>query len=100
MEEDEPSGYITWLSFQTITTQILSGKYPVKDDEETLFRAFQVLDTEKKGYLMPDDLRKFMTTMGEPFSNDEIEEMLAACKDQTENKVYYDDFVQLLNKPI
>ncbi|KAJ3358631.1 Dynein regulatory complex protein 8, partial [Kappamyces sp. JEL0680] len=98
MEEDEPSGYVTWSKFQLVASQIMNGKYPVKDDEEVLFRAFQVLDEEKKGYLLPEDIRKFLTTMGEPFTQEEIEEMLAACTDPTENKVYYEDYVQVLGK--
>lgn len=97
MEEDEPSGYITWKRFNTVASTILSGKYPVKDDEETLYRAFQVLDAEKKGFLLPEDLRKLMTTMGEEFTEAEIDEMLAACTDPTENKIYYEDYCRLIS---
>ena len=77
METDEPTGYIPWTNFSNVTTRIMNGKYPVMADEETLFRAFQALDTEKKGYLLPDELRQFMTTQGEVFTKEEADEMLA-----------------------
>ncbi|KAJ2999954.1 Dynein regulatory complex protein 8 [Globomyces sp. JEL0801] len=86
MEEDEPTGYITKEKFNAVCTSIMSSKYPEKDDEETLYRAFQALDIEKKGYLLPDDLKRYMTSQGEVFTTEEIEEMLAACTDPTENK--------------
>lgn len=80
MEQNEQtSGYITWEKFSKVTGQILNGKYPAPDDEETLFRAFQILDVDKKGYLFPEEVKKFLTTMGEPLTTEEINEMLAAC---------------------
>jgi Ca2+-binding EF-hand superfamily protein len=47
--------------------------------EDTLSRAFKRLDPEDKGYLMPDDLRNFLTNQGEIFSQEEIDEMIIAC---------------------
>jgi calmodulin len=98
METDEPTGYVPWDNFYKITSEIMKAKYPSKDDEESLFRAFQTLDTEKKGFLTPDELRQVMTTTGEPFTKEEIDEMLAACTDPTENKIYYEDYVMVLAK--
>jgi len=34
--------------------------------------------------------------MGEPFSKEEMEEMLTACIDPVEGKCYYEDFIHLL----
>ncbi len=98
MEQDEPTGYITWEKFSQVAGNVFSTKYPTPDDEETLFRAFQALDAERKGFLLPDDVRKYLTTMGEPLTNEEIEEMLAACTDPTENRIYYEDYCQVLAK--
>ena len=77
METEEPTGYILWDNFNKVTSQIITGIIPIKDDEESLFRAFQALDTEKKGFLLPEELRNYMTTQGEPFTKEEIDEMLA-----------------------
>lgn len=98
MEEDEPSGYIVYSRFKETTLKILSTAYPIQSDEETLFRAFKTLDTEKKGFLLPDELRKYMATMGESFTKDEVDEMLAACTDPVENKIFYEDYAQILAK--
>ena len=98
MEEDEPTGYIAYARFKETTIKILSSTYPVQSDEETIFRAFQSMDTEKKGFLLPEELRRYMTTMGEAFTNEEIDEMLAACTDPVENKIFYEDYAQILAK--
>jgi Ca2+-binding EF-hand superfamily protein len=98
METEEPTGYIPWDNFFRVAMEIKSGKYPGKDDEESLFRAFQTLDTERKGYLTPEELQRFMTVEGEPMTKEEMDEMLAACTDPTENKIYYEDYVMILAK--
>jgi Ca2+-binding EF-hand superfamily protein len=98
METEEPTGYIPWDNFCRVVTEIMSGKYPAKDDEESLFRAFQMLDADKKGFLTPDELKRFMTMDGEPFTKEEMDEMLAACTDPTDNRIYYEDYVAILAK--
>ncbi|KAJ3046513.1 Dynein regulatory complex protein 8 [Rhizophlyctis rosea] len=96
MEEDEPTGYVTHEKFFRVAFRILTSTSYVRDDEEKLFRAFQALDTENKGFLLPDDLRAAMTTEGEAFSTEEIDEMLMACTDPAEGKIYYEDYVTVL----
>lgn len=87
---------------------------------------FQVLDKEKKGYLEPGELTKYMTqegraeafsfsfvrlnntydlwTMavlfffnpGEVFTQDEMEEMLTAHTDQEKNVIFYKEIISKL----
>ncbi|KAJ3328160.1 MAPK protein hog1 [Blyttiomyces sp. JEL0837] len=95
MEEEEPTGYVQFDKFLKVVQQILATN-PSRHDEEQIFRAFQALDAEKKGYLLPEELQKFLMTEGEPFSQEEIDEMLNACTDPTENKIYYEDYVTVL----
>jgi Ca2+-binding EF-hand superfamily protein len=76
MEEEEPTGYVTWIKFSKVAFAILNGKYPKRADEESLYQAFRTLDAEKKGFLVPDDLKKYMVTQGEVFTAEEIDEML------------------------
>ncbi|RKO90810.1 hypothetical protein BDK51DRAFT_12014, partial [Blyttiomyces helicus] len=90
MEEEEPAGYVTLDRFSRVAIKLLTSNVIVRDDEERLFRAFLTLDTDKKGYLTPEELRAYMTTEGEPFSPEEIEEMLVACTDPNEGKIYYE----------
>lgn len=60
------------------------------------FLIVQVLDIECKGYLTRDDLAKYLVEEGEPFSTEEIEEMMAAAVDPQKGVVYYRDYVQQL----
>ena len=43
-----------------------------------------------------DDLAKYLVEEGEPFSTEEIEEMMAAAVDPQKGVVYYRDYVQQL----
>ncbi|KAI9347950.1 hypothetical protein DFJ73DRAFT_835922 [Zopfochytrium polystomum] len=92
MEEEEPTGYIQYERFLKVVLQLMTTNSVPKIDEEQLFRAFQALDVEKKGYLMPDELRRLMQSEGEPFSNEEMDEMLNACTDPVEGKVFYEEY--------
>ena len=56
----------------------------------------QVLDHECKGHLTRDDLAKCLVEEGEPFSTEEIEEMMAAAVDPQKGVVHYRDYVQQL----
>ncbi|KAI8929791.1 hypothetical protein BC831DRAFT_442078 [Entophlyctis helioformis] len=98
MEEDEPTGYVTFARFSKTVMALILSNLHTRDDDEKLFRAFQALDTEKRGFLLPDELRQVMTTQGEAFTHEEIEEMITACTDPAENKVYYEDYVAILGQ--
>ncbi|KAG7279135.1 hypothetical protein CRUP_022330, partial [Coryphaenoides rupestris] len=56
----------------------------------------EVLDQQKKGYLEPEELTKYMTQGDEPFTQEEMEEMLSSAVDPNSNVVYYKDFVNMM----
>ncbi|KAG2467726.1 DRC8 protein, partial [Polypterus senegalus] len=56
----------------------------------------EVLDQEKKGYLTPEQLTKFMSEEGEPFTQEEMEEMLSAAVDPDKNVILYKDYVTMM----
>uniref|UniRef100_A0A183BGW1 EF-hand domain-containing protein n=1 Tax=Echinostoma caproni TaxID=27848 RepID=A0A183BGW1_9TREM len=64
--------------------------------EEEILRALSVLDTEKKGYLTASVMETLMSTEGEPFTVDEVEEMLAAATDTTKGKIVCREYAILL----
>ncbi|KAJ3212006.1 Dynein regulatory complex protein 8 [Dinochytrium kinnereticum] len=78
MEEEEPTGYVRYERFLATTMDILADRQCQKVDEEYLYRAFLLksLDTDRKGYLNPDELRNYMVSDGEPFTQEEVDEML------------------------
>ncbi|KAI8921360.1 hypothetical protein PhCBS80983_g02420 [Powellomyces hirtus] len=95
MEGPDKTGYIAFEKLSKVALRLLTSN-TLRDDEEKLYRAFLALDVDSKGYLTPDELRQFMTSEGEPFSNDEMEEMLMACTDPTDGKIWFEDYVTIL----
>ncbi|KAI8822568.1 uncharacterized protein EV422DRAFT_403996 [Fimicolochytrium jonesii] len=95
MEDEEKTGYISFERLQKVAFRLLTNN-PMRDDEEKLYRAFLALDTDNKGYLTPDDLREYMMSEGEPFTKDEMDEMLMACTDPTDGKIWFEDYVTVL----
>ena len=64
--------------------------------EEMLLKAFEVLDQDRKSYLTPDELKKFMTEEGEHFTTEELEEFLTAAVDAEKDVVQYREFVTMM----
>ncbi|XP_037610163.1 dynein regulatory complex protein 8 [Sebastes umbrosus] len=78
-----------------MTRVMLEHKFP-PITEDLLLQAFEVLDKEKKGYLEPEELTKYMTQEGELFNQEEMEEMLTALADPDKNLIYYKDLISQL----
>ncbi|KFO25461.1 EF-hand calcium-binding domain-containing protein 2 [Fukomys damarensis] len=93
VEEEEPTGYIRYEKFLPVMTKVLlEGRYrPVPDD--VLLQAFETLDSAKRGFLTKEELIKYMTEEGEPFSREEMEEMLSAAIDPESNLIQYKDYI-------
>nr|XP_038946478.1 dynein regulatory complex protein 8 isoform X13 [Rattus norvegicus]XP_038946479.1 dynein regulatory complex protein 8 isoform X13 [Rattus norvegicus] len=93
-----------------MTTVLLEKRYrPIAED--VLLRAFEVLDPTKRGFLTKDELVKYMTEEGvlfpwrlplelelhgEPFSQEEMEEMLSAAIDPESNTINYRDYITMM----
>ncbi|XP_026234116.1 dynein regulatory complex protein 8 [Anabas testudineus] len=94
--EEDHTGYIHLDRFLPAMTKVLlENKFP-SIPEDLLLQAFEVLDKEKKGYLEPEELTKYMTQEGEPFTQEEMDEMLTALTDQEKNHIYYKDLISQL----
>lgn len=57
---------------------------------EKLLQAFHILDPEGKGYVTKDLMTKLMMEEGEPFTQEEIEEMMAVAVDGQTNTIPYE----------
>lgn len=64
--------------------------------EEQLRKAFEVLDEDNKGYLTTEELTKYVTESGEPFTQEEMEEMMSASVDPDQGVVFYKDYIPLM----
>ncbi|XP_075906059.1 dynein regulatory complex protein 8 isoform X2 [Nelusetta ayraudi] len=91
--EEDHAGFAHVDKFLPAMTKVLlENKFPPIADD-LLLQAFEVLDKNKKGYLGSEELTKYMTQEGEPFSQEEMIEMLTAVADQDNNHIYYKDFI-------
>ncbi|KAL3058583.1 dynein regulatory complex protein 8 [Trematomus bernacchii] len=94
--EEDQTGYIHLDSFLPVMSKVLlEHKFP-PIPEDLLLQAFEVLDKEKRGYLEPEELTKYMTQEGELFTQEEMDEMLTALADHEKNVVYYKDLINQL----
>uniref|UniRef100_A0A8D2DW58 EF-hand domain-containing protein n=1 Tax=Sciurus vulgaris TaxID=55149 RepID=A0A8D2DW58_SCIVU len=96
VEEEEPTGYIRYEKFLPVMTKVLQERRYRPIPEDVLLRAFEVLDFAKRGFLTKEELVKFMTEEGEPFSQEEMEEMLSAAIDPESNSINYKEYITMM----
>ncbi|XP_010971858.1 dynein regulatory complex protein 8 isoform X1 [Camelus dromedarius] len=96
VEEEEPTGYIRYEKFLPVMTEVLLERRYRPIPEDILLRAFEVLDPAKRGFLSKEELIKYMTEEGEPFSQEEMEEMLSAAIDPESNTIHYKDYIAMM----
>ncbi|KAF7253289.1 Dynein regulatory complex protein 8 [Varanus komodoensis] len=96
VEEEEPTGFIRLEKFLPMMTRVLMERRYRPIPEDVLLRAFEVLDQNKCGHLTKDELIKYMTEEGEPFTQEEMEEMLSAAVDPETNTVRYKDYISMM----
>ncbi|XP_070688438.1 dynein regulatory complex protein 8 [Pempheris klunzingeri] len=94
--EEDHAGYIHLDKFLPAMTKVLLEHKFSPIPEDLLLQAFEVLDKEKKGYLEPEELTKYMTQEGELFTQEEMDEMLTALADHEKNLIYYKDLISQL----
>jgi len=96
IEEEEQTGYIRFEKFLPMMTHVLMERRYKPSPEDMLLKAFHVLDTENKQHLLQDELTKYMTEEGEPFTQEEMEEMLSAAVDPEKGVVLYKDYASMM----
>jgi len=93
IEEEEPTGFIRFERFERMMVRVLlENQYP-RNTEEQLLRAFRTLDPDNKGFVEAEKLRSLLTTHGERFSQEEIDEFLAFAVDPETGTVQYEEYV-------
>ncbi|XP_002740446.1 dynein regulatory complex protein 8-like [Saccoglossus kowalevskii] len=96
MEEEEPTGYIRYDRFLPIMTNVLMERKFKPSPEDQILKAFEVLDSEKKGHLTIEEITKYMTEEGEPFTQEELEEMSSAAVDPDKGVILYRDYASMM----
>ncbi|XP_034934005.1 dynein regulatory complex protein 8-like [Chelonus insularis] len=94
--EDVENNCVTQERFvEYMSKAICEQKFKPADPEE-LLQAFQLLDPENHGYVMRADLEKALMEIGEPFTKEEVDEMMAVACNPTTNKINYEHYINLL----
>uniref|UniRef100_A0A8C4RIF5 EF-hand calcium binding domain 2 n=1 Tax=Erpetoichthys calabaricus TaxID=27687 RepID=A0A8C4RIF5_ERPCA len=86
IEDEEPTGYINFDRFLPTMTKVLMERRYRPIPEDVLLQAFEVL------------ILKFcnLCSVGEPFTQEEMEEMLSAAVDPDKNVILYKDYVTMM----
>uniref|UniRef100_A0A3B3BTY9 Cell growth regulator with EF-hand domain 1 n=1 Tax=Oryzias melastigma TaxID=30732 RepID=A0A3B3BTY9_ORYME len=83
--EEDNMGYVHLDKFLPVMTKVLL------ENKNSFY--FQVLDKERRGYMEPQELAKYMKSEGETFSQEEMNEMLTALVDEKKNLICYKELI-------
>ncbi|KAF5304616.1 hypothetical protein FQR65_LT07898 [Abscondita terminalis] len=89
-------GSIHLSKFLPHVSQILTEHKHEPASPAKLLEAFHVLDPERKGFITKEQIAMLMTQDGEPFSQEELDEMLEICIDPLTQTVPYEYYLNKL----
>lgn len=90
--DQEGTGKINFEDF----CHIVKRKIKEDEDEKELKELFRVLDKQKKGEVPVGDLRWILKELGDDFTEEEIDEMIADVDTDGSGWVDYDEFAALM----
>eukprot|EP00767_Chilomastix_cuspidata_P004050 gnl/Chilomastix_cuspidata/4179.p2 GENE.gnl/Chilomastix_cuspidata/4179~~gnl/Chilomastix_cuspidata/4179.p2 ORF type:complete len:120 (+),score=50.96 gnl/Chilomastix_cuspidata/4179:195-554(+) len=93
IEEDEPTGYVFYNRLAPVVCRMYSGSEITKVRPEDLLRAFHILDAERLGELDFQELQSMLTTSGDRFSMEEVQNMQEFCMNPSTGSVDYASYV-------
>ncbi|KAI7903185.1 uncharacterized protein BX663DRAFT_507782 [Cokeromyces recurvatus] len=80
----------------TVFLTLMAEKLADTDPENTILKAFSVFDDNRNGKINADYLRECMKTMGDRFTDEEIDIMFKGSVVDEEGNFNYRDFVRVL----
>ncbi|KAI8368107.1 uncharacterized protein BYT42DRAFT_585302 [Radiomyces spectabilis] len=89
---NEAPGSINFTVFLTLMADKLTGT----DPEQVIMNAFAAFDEDGKGSINADYLRECMTTMGDHFTDEEVDIMFKGSAVDENGNFNYRDFVRVL----
>jgi len=87
--DDGKVDFPDWLS-------LMARKIKHSDTEEELIEAFKVFDRDGDGFICAEELRTSMDNLGEKLLNSEVDDMIKEADDDSDNKINFDEFVQMM----
>ena len=98
MQNDEPTGFVSYARFEKKMLEILSSKLYEPDTSDIMLQAFRILDSDNNGYLTSEIIESLLTTKGTGFRPKELEAFLLVARDHDSGNIYYEDYIALLTK--
>ncbi|KAI8141188.1 hypothetical protein BJV82DRAFT_619600 [Fennellomyces sp. T-0311] len=92
MLSEAPGSRINFMVFLTLMADKLTGT----DPEHDIIKAFAAFDDNGKGKISADYLRECMTTMGDRFTDEEVDIMFKGAAIDEHGNFDYKDFVRVL----
>lgn len=99
MKAGSETSLIAIDQFEPVMIKILTERQKeyMRDSFHTILRAFRTFDPEDKGYFEPADLREIMSQDPNAFTEQEIDEMVAAAIDEASGKIFYEEYAYKLS---
>lgn len=95
-EFEDSNGTVHLSKFLPFCSQLIAEHKLEPAPPEKLLKAFRVLDQEGKGLVDRDYMTKLITEEGEPFTAEELEEMMAVAVDMATDKIPYENYLNQL----
>ncbi|XP_023230543.1 calcium-binding protein E63-1-like [Centruroides sculpturatus] len=84
----DESEFLAWMA---------SHQQALMDDEtEDLLAAFRVFDRDRNGYITRDELKVAMDLIGEPMSEQQLDDLLELIDVDNDGRINYEEFVKML----
>ncbi|KAH8232409.1 hypothetical protein KR032_005802 [Drosophila birchii] len=77
---------------------IMSQKYATMTPEDEIIGAFRVFDKEGTGFIAETEFRHIMKNMGEPMSDDDVDQIVLDADANVEGKIDYVRFVAMMSE--
>ncbi|EDW48656.1 GM21992 [Drosophila sechellia] len=95
-ESEETSGEVHLTKFLPHVSQLLMERKMEPAPPEKILQAFKILDPENKGYLTKESFGKLMMEEGEPFTQEEMDEMWPVAIDPISGHIPYEFYLNQL----
>ena len=91
--DGDASGTIDFSEF----LELIAGKMKTfADNEQSIRKAFRVLDKDRSGYITVKELKDIMMKMGEKLTEKEVREMIDEADTNGDGRIDIDEFVDMM----
>lgn len=90
--DSDNDGKIDFAEFLTLMSQQLASQI----SEEEIREAFRVFDRDSRGVIVVSELKHAMTTIGEPLTQQEAEDLFKMAGISSDGLLNYEEFMQTL----